>query len=294
MLCQGKQSFILSELKQESIMITRPITVFGDKGKGQRKAEGATPENIDPIGKPQVHLISGATGSGKSVVARNMLESYDEAHKKARSKVPPAYLIYTGAGGDPVWDGSGDRVKIYSPKEEQEFIDAVNLHYDRAMRQKSSTAPPPSTGATATGGEDVMKTLAAASAISGGNKDDDKHRPAMVIIDDAAASGLIPAQMGRSPIAQALQSHRHADMSFVVSSQRYHNHNPWLRANAASVNIFPPKGAEELNFLKRDLPIPHPSMIRGFQVAAAKGTHSFIHVDMKNRQATHDFSGEHV
>lgn len=255
-------------------MFQRDLKVFGGGKTGSK--ETTTPDNIEPIGKPQIHILSGATGVGKSNVARNLMEAYDSAHRKVKTKPAPEYLIFTGAGGDPVWEGANsERVKLFTPKEENDFVDAVNLRYDRAMRAKDRGAGP-------------LATPAPADPAA------PDHRPAMVIIDDAAASGLIPQQMARSPIAQALQSHRHADMSFVVSSQRYHGHNPWLRANAGSVNVFPPKGSEELNFLKRDLPLPHAALNRGFAVATAKGIHNFLHVDMKNRVATHNFSGETI
>lgn len=142
-----------------------------------------------------------------------------------------------------------------------------------------------------TQGEPEEPTTTSTEAVLG---DENKHRPTLIVIDDASASNLLPAQMGRSPIAQAIQSHRHADMAFIISSQRYHNHNPWLRDSAATISVFPPKGAEEINFLKRDLPIPHENMRRGFAVASANGPHNFIHVDLKNRLATHNFTGRPI
>ena len=290
-------------------MIQRDIKVFGGT---KEAASGSTPDNIDPIGKPGIHLIAGATGSGKSNVARNITEAYGEAHARAKTNPPPDVLIFTGAGGDPVWeDVSGSRVKKYTPQKEQEFVDEVNRRYDRAMRAKPDDGAmvkplgadgkgifKPKVaggGITGSGGPpQAGSKLAAAASASGSGAPPDAHRPAIIVIDDAAASDILPTQMGRSPIAQAIQSHRHADMSFVISSQRYHNHNPFLRANASSVSVFPPKGAEEMNFLKRDLPIPHEAMKRGFAVAAANSSHDFIHVDMKDRVATHNFSGRAI
>lgn len=275
-------------------MFKRDIKVYGGTGEA---AAAATPDDIDQIGRPSIHLISGATGVGKSNVARNLVEAYDDAHRRARNRLPPDILVFTGAGGDPVWAGMNPkRVKMYTPKEEGAFVDEINLRYDRAMRAKGGKSAEGGAAEIPSSERFVPRGAAASAAekMAGAGKDEDKHRATMVVIDDAAASGLIPLQMARSPIAQALQSHRHADMSFVVSSQRYHGHNPWLRANAATVNVFPPKGAEELNFLKRDLPVPHTAMQRGFAVAAAKGVHSFVHVDMRNRVATHDFTGQTI
>ncbi len=258
-------------------MIKRPLKVFGADGGGQRSETAtsvATPPNIDEIGKPNLHLISGSTGVGKSNVARNMVEAYWGAHAKARTKPEPEIIVFTGAGGDPVWEGSDPkRVKMFNPQSAGEFVDEVNRRYDRAIRNKIAKK------------DDF-------SEVVGG--DDDKHRPSMIVVDDAGASELFPAQMFRSPIAQAIQSHRHSDMSFIVSSQRYHSHNPWLRSNANTISVFPPKGSEETNFLKRDLPIPPESLRRGFAVASANGKHNFVHVDTRERVATHGFTGHPI
>ena len=263
-------------------MIKRDIKVFGGGGKGQTPvASSATPSNIDEIGKPAVHLISGATGVGKSNVARNMVEAYYDAHAKARTKPAPDILVYTGASGDPVWEGGSKRVKMYGPQTASDFVDEVNRRYDRAIRAKTAPTADPSVEGSGVPKADEYE-------------DDDKHKPTMVVVDDAGASELFPAQMFRSPIAQAIQSHRHSDMSFIISSQRYHSHNPWLRSNAATVNVFPPKGSEETNFLKRDLPIPQEALRRGFAVASANGKHNFISVDTRERVATHGFSGHAI
>lgn len=276
-------------------MIQRQIKVFGENGAGRKSetaASRATPEHIDEIGKPKIHLISGSTGVGKSNVARNIVEAYWEAHAKARTKPAPEIVVFTGSGGDPVWQGADPkRVKIYNPQTSGEFVDEINRRYDRAIRAKE-TSPATIKPSSSKGGPHTED--AAAASISGASQEDEPHRPAMVVIDDAGSSELLPAQMFRSPISQAIQSHRHSDLSFIVSSQRYHSHNPWLRANANTVNVFPPKGAEELNFLKRDLPIPPETLRRGFAVAAANGVHNFIHIDTRERVATHNFSPHQI
>jgi len=272
-------------------MISRSLKIYGNekKGKGGKASEtsasAATPENIDEIGKPAIHLISGSTGVGKSNVARNMVESYWEAHSKARTKPHPEILVFTGAGGDPVWSGSNkDIVKMFSPQSVGDFVDEVNRRYDRAMRAKKSN----DNGTKAPEGD--MSPL----VHEGGDDADSKHKPSMVVIDDAGSSELLPQQMFRSPIAQAMQSHRHADMTFIVSSQRYHSHSPWLRANARTVTAFPPRGAEEQGFMVRDLPIDKEALRRGFQTAKANGVHNFVHIDTKERVATHNFTGHPI
>ena len=266
-------------------MIKQPIKVYGIGKSGKQSetaASAATPENIDPIGKPAVHLISGSTGVGKSNVARNMVDAYWAAHSKARTNPPPDVLVFTGSGGDPVWAGGSKHVKMYNPQTSGDFVDEVNRRYDRAVRSKSNP-----------GGEGSPPEGAVPTS-EGGESSDDKHRPSMIVVDDAGSSELFPSQMFRSPIAQAIQSHRNGDLSFIVSSQRYHSHNPWLRSNSTSVNVFPPKGSEEANFLKRDLPIPQESLRRGFAVATANGRHNFISVDTRERTATHNFSGQPI
>lgn len=291
-------------------MITRDLAIFGGKSdEGGRKgqaASAATPDEIAAIGRPGIHLISGGTGVGKSNIARNMVEAYGEAHADAETHPPPELMVYTGAGGDPVWkDLEGKkRVKIFTPSQETEFIDELNRRYDRSVKSKGGGGTPPDSlieTAKASGSHlsadaalRSMKESGGSGGSGGGMDDKSTHRPSLVVIDDAGASSLFPTQMLRSPIAQAVQSHRHADISFIISSQRYHNFNPWLRFNAATASVFPPGGREEKNFLMRELPIPHPSMHRGFAVAAAKGIHHFIHVDMKNKVATHDFSGQQI
>lgn len=278
-------------------MIKRDLKVYGGTG-GHGRADPtslATPEHIDEIGKPAIHLISGSTGCGKSNVARNMVEAYWQAHAKAGTKPNPEVLVFTGAPGDPVWEGRSKHVKMYSPQTSGEFVDEVNRRYDRAMRAKAEMNKDPVGEHGGKGGG--APDLEAVAALGGGRaheRDQAPHRPTLVVIDDAGASELFPQQMFRSPLAQPIQSHRHSDMAFIVSSQRYHSHNPWMRANASTVNLFPPKGAEEANFLKRDMPIPPEAMRRGFQVAAANGKHNFIHVDMKERHATHGFTGHPI
>lgn len=276
-------------------MITRPLKVYGRAG-GRNTADPtslATPEHIDEIGKPAIHLISGSTGVGKSNVARNVVEAYWQAHAKAGTDPHPEVLVFTGAPGDPVWGGRSKHVKMFSPQTSGEFVDEVNRRYDRAMRAKSELSKDPAGGKAA--GVPDLETVA---ALGGGRaherEDQGPHRPTMVVIDDEGASELFPQQMFRSPLAQPIQSHRHSDMSFVISSQRYHSHNPWLRSNASTVSVFPPKGAEETNFLKRDLPLPADAMRRGFAVAAANGKHNFVHVDMRERHATHGFTGHPI
>ena len=281
-------------------MIQRELKIYGGANKGgPGAASAATPFDIEPIGAPGIHLLSGGTGVGKSVTARNMVESYGEAHAKARTNPPPDVLIFTGAGGDPVWADmkESDRVKKYTPQNEQEFIDEVNRRYDRAMREKDEPPPPPpgKPGPKAASAHEARADTMKAILPQGHTADGDRaHRPTMVVVDDAASSSLFPTMMARSPIAQAVQSHRHGDMSFLISSQRYHAHNPWLRANATSASIYPPRGKEETSFIKREIPIPHSALDRGFAVASANGPHNFIHVDVKNRKATHGFSGREI
>lgn len=277
-------------------MLQRDFVVYGgtpDKTGAPGAASAATPKDIDPIGAPSIHLLSGGTGVGKSVTARNMVEAYGEAHKKAKTNPQPDLLLFTGSGGDPVWADlkEGDRVKKYSQNTEQAFIDEVNRRYDKAMREKD--LPKPKNFGRPKGQEtkeDAMRAVMGTAAPPG----DRPHRPTMVVIDDSASSGLLPSMIARSPIAQAIQSHRHGDMSFIISSQRYHGHNPWLRANATTATVYPPKGKDEINFLKREIPIPHASLDRGFAVAQANGPHNFVHIDIKNRKATHGFTGQEI
>lgn len=276
---------------------SKEVKVYGGSSKnGVGATSVGTPKDIDPAFAPSITLISGQAGSGKSVIAANLIQHYAAAHAAVGSK--PRLLIYSGASGDPAFShlpDSSERVKKFDSKTLQQFVDTLNTVYDDAMTSKKQSGGS-GEGEEGGGGDDTasgaMKHLQERSVAASAATEERKHRPTLVVIDDHASSGLIPSVMGRSPIARPLQSFRHSDLNFIIMSQRYSGHNPWLRSNASYIYVSPPSGESELATLRQELPVARATLDRGFSTAVQRGPHNFIGIDVKKREARHNFSDE--
>ena len=277
-------------------MFKREIEVFDENNSGRSKgskeltpaASAATPPNIDEIGKPAIHLVVGGVGTGKSTVAVNLLLEMAEAHDRVGSE--PDVLIFSGSQHDPVFDKlEPSRCKIYSLQTQSDFVGELTKRFENAMNSKKKE------GEINALPSDVQKIL---QQRSGSSSTDigatTKHKPCIIIVDDFAASDLMGSQINASPIARPVQSHRHADMTFIFISQRFKALSPWLRSNARSMVIYPPAGEEDENLIRREIPITRANLKRAFDVCRSEGPHHFIHVDMKNRFATYDFTGNPI
>lgn len=207
-----------------------------------------------PLLNPQISIITGPTGSGKTMVALNLL---DEIHKSINSKRLGRVMFYTGSITDPLIAKLDPKaVSIYGPEQTQSFLDEL-----RALRLETRHIPE----------TDLPLTV--------------------LILDDTGASKLLsPSQVKGSEIGEVLVSHRHLGIHVMLLAQRIKGMlSPFVLANMSQLFLFPQKNKADEDELLRNIPIPREQIQKMLQAISTK-EHSFLWINLKEKKAYQEFS----
>jgi hypothetical protein len=242
-----KKSSSKINFDSETGAVERDIIPFGSS-KGSKRGFGKSAAFDDhPFLKPQISLIIGSTGSGKSVLALNILqEIVDAADHKRLGKI----MVYSGSGNDPALQSlDDDIVDLYTGEQEITLIDDL----------------------TALDG--AMKMI------------DEIQRPFNVLIlDDTGGSKLLaPTNLKGSIIGQTLISHRHLNLHVIILGQRVKGMiSPFILANMSQLFLFRSKNKNDLDELIRNVPFP-PEPIHKAMASINSRPHDFIRIDLMHR-----------
>jgi len=223
----------------------------GDKKRGY----GKTKEFDDhPLLTPQLAVIVGTCGSGKTILALNVLDEIMNSVNPAKlGKV----MVYSGSPQDSALKHiDRDSVDVYSPETAQSLLDDLrSLSLDMENFSDDATDKPFN----------------------------------VLLLDDAGNSKeLSPTVAKGSEIGNVFVSHRHLNLFVIVLAQKFKMLNTFLRSNMSRCFIFPSSKSEEDDVLK-DLPLPKESLQKTLRAISSK-PHQFLHVDVKRRTATRGFS----
>lgn len=233
--------------------IFREVNTFsnGDAAKKSRRGYGKTPAlDEHPLLKPQITMITGATGSGKTVLALNLLQEIVESidHKKL-GKI----MFFTGSPSDPAIKSlNPDVVDVYSMEDEQKLIDDLNS-LTQEMRQVE--------------------------------KEEDRPFNVLILDDFGSSKTLSPANIKGTDIGNALVSHRHISLHIILLAQRVKTMiSPFVLANMSKCFIFAGKSKHDIDELFKNIPLARTQLDKAMSIIAAK-PHGFLYIDLVKRSA---------
>ena len=232
--------------------IDREVKVFG--GKKCRGYGKVASYDDHPLLKGQLTIISGPTGSGKTVLALNLLEEICDSC--AGSKLGTLYL-YTGSPQDKaLHELDPDLVQIYGPEQEQKLVDDL-----RKLQSDMRMVP-------------------------------DESKPLnILVLDDTGASKLLaPNQVKGSVIGEIFVSHRHLSLHVIVLAQRIRGMvSPFLLANMSQLFLFAGKNKADQDDLLANIPLSKDNIEKQLAIIAAD-PHKFLWVNIPKRTAMVGFS----
>lgn len=239
---------------KETGSINREFVNFDSEKKA--RGYGRTKElDEHPLLKPQLSIIVGPTGSGKTMLALNLL---DEIVACADAKRLGKVFFYTGSPSDKALKSlDEDIITIYGSETEQSLLDDLqSLQMD--MR----------------------------------NIKDESDRPLNVLVlDDTGGSKLLaPTQVKGSEIGKLFVSHRHVGLHIIVLAQRVKGMlSPFLLANMSKCFLFAGKNKSDSDELFKNLPLAKEQLEKTMSMIATK-PHSFLMVDLTKRCAMLGFN----
>lgn len=234
----------------ETGALTRTVKSF--KPKASQRGYGKHRVLDDhPFLRPQIMLVAGATGVGKTTVVLNILEEImKHIHRKRLERV----IYYTGSPNDPLLQTlDPDVVEIYGPEQSQALVeDLAALRYDR--RRQAETSP-----------------------------------LTVVVLDDVGNNrDLSPNNAKGTEIGDILVSHRHLHMLIIFVVQKVTLAPTFVRTNWMHLFFWPGRAEGENKLLLKEIPMPTEGMEKALRAAAGQSK-VFLWVDLKNRVVKRNF-----
>lgn len=252
----------------ETGALSRPFMSFRE-GEGKQRGYGKTAKlDEHPLLKPQISLVLGPTGSGKTTLVLNLLhEILEHANPSRLGEI----MYYTGSPGDPLLRRlNPECVELYGPDKTE------TLMSDLQSLNQQETEP--------VCDEDDAGTRQEGKPIP------ERKRPLHVLVLDDAGNNkdLSPNNAKGSEIGDILMSHRHRSLHVMMLAQKWNMLPTFARFNASHVFMFPgvpaenkaifgsmPIASERLETTVRDL---------------SRDPHNFLWIDTKARTAKKGFS----
>ena len=315
---------------KETGAILRDFVKFGEDGaatgaaddeKKKRKrrkprAYGRTGALDDhPLLHPQITLIIGRTGSGKTQLAVNLL---DEICQTVNPDKMGKIYFYSGSPSDPALRVlNEDVVNIYGPDNTQQLLDDLRKHASdcaKIMQESTEGGSDASTEVKSTSSDEEKKgqekdtisksicTAAVKDAVdcqdqNGRKRGRRKKHPrtetslplSILILDDASNSAVLsPTQKG-SEIGDIFVAVRHLGLHLIVLSQRYNMLNIFLRSNASNIFLFPGCRPEEQKQIFSDSGMPLDLLQRQMRICSAE-PHQFMYINAMKKSVMLGFN----
>lgn len=236
----------------ETGALERDFKLFGPTPK---RGYGKTVALDDhPLLHPQITLLVGPTGSGKTQLALNLMDEILE--NVSEEKLGMVY-VYSGSPSDPALKPLHDdqRVSMFGPDDQEKFKEAMKQHQREAR--------------------DIMKE----AEENGQDVESDQCLPLSILfLDDAGNSReLSPTQKG-SDMGEIIIGHRHLGLHIIYAAQRYMLLGKDLRANASLMFVWPTRNTEEMKQIIANLDFDKKSLEKEFKLLP-KDSHSFLYIN---------------
>ena len=225
-----------------------PYGVKKHRGYGRTEAH-----DKHPFLKPQISLICGPTGSGKTILALNLLdEIFANVNHKRLGKV----MFYSGSPQDQaLQELDPESVSLYGSEQEQSLIDDLHA-LESSMRN---------------------------------TKDEDKPLNILVLDDTGASKLLAPSQVKGSAIGAVFVAHRHLGLHLVILAQRIKGSvSPWILANMSQCFLFSGKSKQDTDALLANIPLVKEQIEKALAIISTE-PHQFLKIDLVRRTVTKGF-----
>lgn len=244
----------MSSFDKETGALSRDCVNYNSE-LDKKRGYGKTAElDSHPLLKPQISIIAGNTGGGKSNLALNLL---DEIHKTVNPKRLGRIMYYSGSPSDPLLQKLDPKaVTVYTNEQTQSLLDEL-----RALKLQSRHIP-----------------------------EDDLPLTVLVLDDAGSNKDLMPSQVKGSEMGEILIGHRHVGLHVIMLVQRLKGFvSPFVLANFSQLFLFPMKNKDDQNELLRNVPFPQ-EQISKFLTAISTQPYEFLWLNMKAKSVQKGFS----
>ena len=243
---------------EESGALSRRFETFRSK-KGVRGFGKTRDLDDHPWLKPQIMLVCGPTGCGKTSLVLNILdEVMEHVNEKRLGKV----MFYTGSRGDKLLENIDEEsVQIYGPKQTESLLQDIRDLNDEADSD----------------GEEEHDAAGSAKA-----------KLHILVLDDVINNKtLSPNNAKGSEIGDALLSHRHMGLMIVMLGQKWNGFPTYARDNVSHWIIFGCKNEADIKKIMEGVPLPKDQVEKEFKRMA--DPHEFLWVDIPHRTVKKSF-----
>lgn len=233
--------------------LTREVETFKSKTEGKIRYGRTRALDDHPALRPQIVLIVGNTGAGKTTAALNWI---DEILSQVDLKRLGAVMYYTGSPGDKLLRKlNPEVVRVYGPQQTEHLFSDM-----RAL--------------TAAAEEHTEETLPLN----------------ILVLDDIANSkDLSPRDAKGSEVGNWLVGHRHLGLQIILMSQKFNSLPTFARENRGQVITFPGRLGNDTETIIKDSPLPQDALSRVVK-NMADDEHAFLWINHFKRTAHAGFN----
>jgi DNA polymerase III delta prime subunit len=245
---------------EETGALTRVYRSFTSKFSIDRGYGKSSELHDHPFLHPQILLIVGPTGCGKTTLMLNILE---EILENMDDKCLGDVIVYSGSPKDQLLDMLDPaEVDLCGPEQTQTLLDRL---------------------------EQMQIEGAETSELMTSKRGRKKKKLHLLILDDVGNNrDLCPNNAKGTTIGRTLQSHRHLPMLVVMLTQKWKMLPTFARANCAHLFVFPGQSEVERKELVNHLPFPKEQIENLMRMTASK-KHQFMWFDLVHKTAKMGF-----